>query len=68
MILHAFCYIAIYLIVNPQFFNSYIHIKDNSDYFSNNHTSSRNFTGKGARATYPNGDVYVGDFLDGVST
>lgn len=28
--------------------------------------SSRDFTGKG-RATYANGDVYEGDFLNGVS-
>lgn len=26
-----------------------------------------NYTGKGT-ATYPNGDVFKGDFLDGVST
>ena len=30
------------------------------------HTSSRNFTGH-ATAHYPNGDVYVGQFLSGVS-
>ena len=29
-------------------------------------TSSRGYTGKGT-ATYPNGDTYTGDFLDGVS-
>ena len=30
------------------------------------HKSSRNFTGQGS-AYYPNGDVYVGTFLAGVS-
>ena len=35
-------------------------------YYSNNHTSSRNYTGKGT-AAYPNGDSYTGDFKDGVS-
>ena len=32
----------------------------------NRHKSSRNFTGQGS-AYYPNGEVYVGTFLAGVS-
>lgn len=29
--------------------------------------TSKEYTGKGT-ATYPNGDVYIGDFVDGVSS